>query len=143
MAEEIDLFHSTPRELLEPCQEPLPAKAIQGLEAFNAGDFFEAHEYLESAWREEPRPVRELYRGVLQVAVGYYHITRQNFVGARKMFARSRKWLAPFPAVCQGIDLARLQQDMDRVETALVQLGKAHIAEFDRSIFRPIVYLRE
>lgn len=129
-------------EIEAACREPLPALAIEGLQAFNAGQYFEAHELLETAWREEPRPVRELYRGVLQVAVGYYHIGRQNYVGALKMFARSRIWLAPFPAICQGINLERLRQDMDRVESEWVQLGPDHIADFDLTSFQPVEYLR-
>lgn len=143
MAEEIDLFHPSLEELQSPCQDALPALAVKGLEAFNAGEFFEAHEFLETAWRAERRPVRELYRGVLQVAVGYFHICQNNYVGARKMFARSRKWLAPFPAICQGIQLDRLRQDLDLVEAALVRLGPAHIADFDRALFKPVAYLHE
>ncbi len=142
MAEDTLQFNPPPIEIEAACREPLPPLAIEGLQAFNAGQYFEAHELLETAWRAEPRPIRELYRGVLQVAVGYYHISRQNYTGALKMFARSRKWLAPFPAVCQGIHLARLRQDMDRVEAELVRLGPDHIADFDLSSFQPVEYLR-
>jgi uncharacterized protein len=122
------------------CQAPLPQAAIRGLEYFNAGDYFEAHEFLEAAWRAESGPVRELYRGVLQVAVGYYHIKRGNFVGALKMFKRSRAWLAPFPENCQGINLAKLRQDMDLVENELVRLGPERISYFDPAFFPPLEY---
>jgi hypothetical protein len=64
-------------------------------------------------------------------------------VGALKMFARSRRWLAPFPSECQGIQLDRLRQDMDRVEAALLRLGPERVAEFDRSLFKPVEYLHE
>ncbi len=123
-----------------PCLSPLPPAAIRGLEHFNAGEYFEAHEFLEAAWRAERGAVRELYRGVLQVAVGYYHIQRGNLVGARKMFKRSRAWLAPFPAVCCGINLQRLRQDMDEVESELLRLGQERIQYFDRSFFHPVEY---
>lgn len=124
----------------QPCHAPLPQAAIRGLEYFNAGDYFEAHEFLEAAWRAEAGPVRELYRGVLQVAVGYYHIKRGNFVGALKMFKRSRAWLAPFEESCRGINLAKLCQDMDMVESELVRLGAERIQYFDPAFFRPVEY---
>lgn len=143
MADDHPGFIAPPDETQPACQEQLPLEAIAGLQAFNAGQFFEAHEHLENAWRAELRPVREMYRGVLQVAVGYYHISRQNYVGARKMFAHSRNWLTPFPVVCQGIDLKQLRQDMDRVEAELVRLGPNHIADFNRSLFKKVVYLHE
>jgi uncharacterized protein len=122
------------------CDRSLPPLAIRGLECFNASQYFEAHEYLETAWREESGSVREVYQGVLQVAVGYYHIQRGNYVGALKMFQRSRVWLAKFPAVCQGIDLARLKADMERVEAELILLGPERIASFNRSLMKPVVY---
>jgi len=122
------------------CHGPLPEAAVHGLEHFNAGDYFEAHELLEAAWRAEERSIRDLYRGVLQVAVTYYHIQHHNYAGAIKLIARLRKWLEPFPDTCQGINLARLREDVDRVETELHRLGPERIANFDSAFFRPVEY---
>jgi hypothetical protein len=110
------------------CQGPLPPDVIKGLELFNAGQYFEAHEELEKAWRAEKGPIRELYRGILQVGVGYYHIQRSNVRGALKMFRRCRQWLDRFPDECCGIDLKRLRQDYQRVERLLQE-----VAPFDPS----------
>jgi len=38
----------------------------------------------EMAWRQETGPIRELYRGILQVSVAYYHLLHKNYAGARK-----------------------------------------------------------
>lgn len=122
------------------CSEPLPADAVRGLQYFNTGDYFEAHEYLETAWRNESRQIRELYRGVLQVAVGYYHLTRGNYIGAKKMFHRSRRFLDLLPAVCQGINLAQLRIDMDRVEAEMTLLGPEKIGSFNRSLLKRVEY---
>jgi predicted metal-dependent hydrolase len=122
------------------CQQPLPQAAVRGLQHFNTGEYFEAHEFLEAAWQAERGPVRELYRGVLQVAVAYYHIQRGNPAGALKLFARLRKWLAPFGPVCQGIDLSRLLEDVDIVEAELRRLSPARVAALDSSFFHPVTY---
>jgi predicted metal-dependent hydrolase len=122
------------------CQAHLDPHVIEGLVLYNAREYFECHEVLENAWRAEKGPIRELYRGILQVAVGYYHIQRGNYVGARKMFKRCRRWLAPFPDTCQGINLAGLRRDMQTVEDAVVQLGPDRIAYFDMKLLKPVEY---
>ena len=58
------------------CNAPLPPQAVEGFLLFNAGKYFEAHEALEEAWNAETGRVRDLYRGILQSAVVYLHITR-------------------------------------------------------------------
>jgi predicted metal-dependent hydrolase len=133
-------FHVTPEEIEDACRDPLPPLVLRGLELFNEGEYFEAHEVLETAWRAEPRPVRELYRGILQIAVAYYHIQHGNYRGAVKLFLRSRTWLSPFPAQCCGIDLARFRQDYTRVEDTLTRLGPDELQHFDTSLFKPILY---
>jgi hypothetical protein len=119
-------------------RDELPREVIRGITLFDAGDYFEAHEAFENAWREEPGPIRDLYRGILQVAVGYYHILRGNYVGARKMIQRSRRWLAPFPDEIAGIDLRQFRADYERVNAALARLGPEHIDAFDRSTLKPL-----
>lgn len=128
----------SPEEIACACQGSLPAIVITGLELFNQHEYFEAHEALETAWREEPGPVRHLYRGILQVAVACLHITRGNYLGAEKMFVRSRTWLDPFPDDCRGIDLASFRRDYARVEQALHRLGPEHISSLDPGLFKPI-----
>lgn len=133
-------FNPTPEEVSGACQSSLPPLALRGLELFNAGEYFEAHEALETAWRDERGAVRELYRGILQIAVAYYHIQRGNYRGAVKMFMRSRAWLDPFPGQCCGIDLAGFRRDADRVEETLNRLGPERLSHIDRGLFRPISY---
>lgn len=123
------------------CQGSLPSAVIVGLESFNRGQYFEAHELLESAWREESGPIRELYRGILQIAVAYLHITRGNYRGAVKMFRRSSDWLAPFPDTCCGIDLASFRFDYRRVEDALRRLGPDHLSSLDPGLLKPIRFI--
>src|SRR5512140_3490985 len=120
-------FIVSPEEIACACAGELPPLVLRGLELFNHGEYFEAHELLEEAWRAEPGPVRELYRGILQISVAYYHLLRGNYTGAVKMFNRSRTWLSPFPNRCRGIDLARFRQDYDQVEGQLHRLGPDQI----------------
>jgi predicted metal-dependent hydrolase len=119
------------------CRQALPPEVITGLELFNAGRYFEAHEELEMAWRREKGAIRDLYRGILQVGVGYYHIQRRNYRGALKMFLRCRQWLDLFPSECCGIDLARFRRDFEAIEAQVQRQDPAEPFTFS---FQPIFY---
>ncbi|WKZ42059.1 MAG: DUF309 domain-containing protein [Anaerolineales bacterium] len=120
------------------CDGPLHPKAIEGIELFNAGKFFDAHEELELAWREETGEIRDLYRGILQVAVTYLHITRGNYDGAVKVYGRSLKWTQGWNDVCRGVNVRKFRNDAQLAMQEVQRLGKERIAEFDRSLFKPI-----
>ena len=122
------------------CSEQLSPTAIHGLELFNQGLFFEAHEVLEEAWNTDQTLGRELYRAVLQIAVAYLQIERGNYDGAVKMFLRVRQWIEPLPVRCRGIEVAEMKVDAQRVYDALLALGRERISEFDRTLFRPVTY---
>jgi CheY-like chemotaxis protein len=122
------------------CREAPSPLVLKGLREFNAHEFYECHETLEAAWRKETGPARELYRAILQVGIAYYQIERGNYWGAYKMFLRTLQWFAPLPDRCQGIDVARLRADADAARVHLETLGPERIAEFDRTLLKPIVY---
>ena len=124
------------------CAGPLNPKAVEGLELFNRGRYFEAHEALEAAWHEETGPVRELYRGILQAGVVYLHITRHNFAGAIKVYQRSQKWLSLWYEECRGVAVGQLQRDLKRVVLEVQKLGPDRMAEFDLSLLKPVVFER-
>lgn len=120
------------------CAEPLSADAQTGIDLFNAGNYYEAHHSLEDAWNADQGPARDLYRAILQVAVAYYQIERGNYNGGLKMCLRVRQWLEPLPDVCRGVDIAALRNNVDRVYTALTDLGREHVADFDKGLFEPV-----
>ncbi len=124
----------------DPCNASLHPQAAQGIRLFNAGEYFEAHEALENAWNAEPGKVRDLYRGILQIAVVYLHITRGNYDGAIKVYARSQKWLTDWSNVCRGIQVEELRQNAKVVINEVQRLGKENIRHFDRSLLKPITW---
>ena len=127
-------------QMAEVCGQVLSKQAIKGLEQFNRGEYFEAHESLEEAWNDDDTPGRELYRAILQVAVAYLQIERKNYLGAVKMFLRLRQWIDPLPDTCRGVNVAQLRRDTDTVYEALIQLGADRIYEFDEALFHNVSY---
>ena len=104
------------------CREPISPLGRQGLELFNQGHFFEAHEVLEHAWMAEGDVAGRLYRVLLQLAVAYHHLREDNRRGASKMLLRIRPWLDPLPDRCRGVDLATVRRLVSELQQALDQL---------------------
>jgi uncharacterized protein len=126
--------------IYQDCGGSLPPLARKGVELFNSGHYFDAHEELEEAWREETGSIRELYQGILQVAVAYYHIRNQNWIGAHKVLLRSRRWLARFPNVCQGVQVEQLRQDAAAVEIILNALINGNRVQMDLTLLKPLQF---
>jgi uncharacterized protein len=114
--------------------KPLPNLALQGIEEFNRGEFFECHEYLEEAWREESGRVRYLYQGILQVGVGFYHQQNGNWKGATSLLRSGIERLREFEPETSGVDVAELIWGSERCLAELERLGPERVAELDRSL---------
>jgi predicted metal-dependent hydrolase len=123
------------------CADPLAPRARQGIEMFNEGHYYKCHDYLEEAWMEDQGPGRDLYRAILQVGIAYFQIERGNYRGALKMLLRVHQWLAPLPAVCRGVNVTRLREDVANVQDAVTALGPESLDQIDRALFRQIELL--
>ena len=78
---------------------PLPADeriaaVTAGLEAYAAGDFFEAHELMEPAWMgTADLAERNLIQGLIKVAAADVHAARGNPAGIRRNLEGARERL--------------------------------------------------
>lgn len=133
---------ATAEQLECECQEVLPPLAVQAVQKFNAGEYYPQHDLFEEQWMHTTTPVRDLYRAVLQVGIAYYQITRGNHRGAIKMLLRSVQWFALLPDVCQGIDIKQLREDSFRVRAELEKIKPEEIANFDRSLLKPVKIIK-
>lgn len=124
-------------DLASACDGELSPAARRGVEHHSAGEYFEAHEALELAWKEASEAEGYLYRALLQVSVACYHIVGHNHRGASKMMLRVRQWLDPLPDVCRGVDVAALRQQVDQLREALAKLSPETIDELDAGLLRP------
>jgi predicted metal-dependent hydrolase len=113
------------------CDEPPPAQLLEGIAQFNRGEFFEQHETLELLWRAEPRNIRYLYQGILQIGVAFYQLRRLNHHGTVYLLTRGPRYLAPFTPTCQRVDVQALMDDAAAALAEVERLGPLRLAEFD------------
>ena len=50
----------------------------KGLKAYNEREFYDAHEYWEDLWSDYVLPDAKFIQALIQLSVGYFHITNSN-----------------------------------------------------------------
>lgn len=115
-------------------REQPPPGFWTGIEEFNRGEFFECHETLEMIWMEEPGPIRELYQGILQIGVAFYHLALGRYRPARVLLERGTNYVRSFAPAYFGVDVARLIADAGRCQAEMERLGPKRLDEFDWSL---------
>ena len=132
------------------CHRPPPPALLKGIEEFNQHAYFECHETLEELWNQErvgrrrhqQSPHRSspaggcdnLYKGILQVGVGCYHLLRRNYHGATVKLQSGADYLEPFAPVCMKVQVAHLIADARLLRAELVALGPDHFTEVDLAL---------
>ena len=106
----------------------------RGIEEFNVGNWFDCHEIMEELWVGAPDGLRDLYQGILQVAVALHHWQKGNFKGAMLLFASGTKLLRHLERCCLGVDVAGFNAAAERMAGALESLGAARMHDLDRQL---------
>jgi predicted metal-dependent hydrolase len=119
---------------MERCGELPSAGLLHGIEQFNRREYFACHETLEAIWNAEPGAIRVLYKGILQVGVGCYHLLRENHRGALIKLQSGADYLEPFAPRCLGVEVGRLIADARRLRAELVALGPGRFHELDLAL---------
>jgi predicted metal-dependent hydrolase len=88
--------------------DDLPQQFWQGIEQFNAGEFYDCHDTLEALWIEATEPEKTFYQGILQIAVALYHLGNRNWRGATILLGEGSNRLRRYPSVYGGIDVDEL-----------------------------------
>jgi ribulose-phosphate 3-epimerase len=92
----------------------------RGVELFNQGQFWEAHEAWEGAWMPRRGSAEaDVFKGLVQVAAGCYHYQRRNREGALGKWRDGADYLRGYLPVQQGLDLAGLVRAVDALRQGL------------------------
>jgi hypothetical protein len=92
---------------------------LQGIEDFNAGRYFDAHEIWEEIWLRSSGETKLFYQMLIQAAVGLHHYERGNARGARGMHANVIEKLSRLPSTYMSLDLVDFSRQF---EVALSEL---------------------
>ncbi|MES1243202.1 MAG: DUF309 domain-containing protein [Acidobacteriota bacterium] len=86
----------------------------QGVDCFNRGEHFEAHEVWEEVWRSNLPEPRTLLQGLIQVAAGLHQILDlHRKVGPRNTLAKAAAHLEPYAPAALGLDVEGLLASLE------------------------------
>ena len=114
---------------------------VKGIEEFNTGRYFEAHETLEEIWLPSTPPLRDFYQGIIQIAAAFVHFQRNERPGTEGLLHRGLAKLAAFSPDFMGVEVAKLIEDVQRFRQALAGLGEQPMERLDRRLL-PKIELR-
>ena len=97
---------------------------VQGIREFNEGAFFEAHDTLEDTWMDVRGENRLFFQGLIQLSIGYYHLTCENYTGANHLLSRGVSKLEDYvPSRC-GVQLQPLLTQVRKTLQAVRQTAE-------------------
>lgn len=85
---------------------------LRGIEEFNRQYCFEAHDLWEELWNETNDGDRLFSQGLIQTAVGFYHLSNGYPKGACSQFGKALQKLDRYVPSYQGIDTAWLVEQI-------------------------------
>ena len=102
---------------------------LKGLEAFNKHSFYDAHEYWEDLWSDYRLKDAKLIQGLIQLSVGYFHITNLNINGARGLLNKCISKFDLYKPKSKGLDIELIIKSAEKSLKNLDDID--NISDFD------------
>lgn len=107
----------------------IPEEFWHGIDQFNQGEFYACHDTLEAIWIEAPMFEKRFYQGVLQIAVGLYHLGNHNWRGAVILIGEGLSRLGQYQPEYGGIDVEQLIDDASELLSTIQAVGADRVAQ--------------
>ncbi len=85
---------------------------LKGIELFNAGHYFDAHEIWEELWMDCDMADRRFYQSLIHAAVAIYHAGRGNGLGTKRLLGSGDRYAATYANPYRGLDHRGFWQEM-------------------------------
>ncbi len=110
---------------LKLCTDAPSGQFLLGVRQFNAHEWYACHETLEQLWLHADGEVRNLYQGIIQVAIALHHWRNGNYNGAMALLNSSIGYLRNVSHPCLWMDVNGLIQQVERLRVELQSNGVA------------------
>jgi hypothetical protein len=100
-----------------------PPTFWQGIAQFNQGAFYDCHDTLEAVWMVAPTREKPFYQGILQIAVGLYHLSNHNWRGAAILLGEGSRRLEAYESEFHRVNVSDLLDRADLWLQTLHDLG--------------------
>ena len=106
------------------------AEFERGIAEFNQQQFYACHDTLEAIWVDAAEVDKRFYQGILQVAVGCYHLSNDNLRGAIILLGEAVRRLCDYQPDYESIDVEQLLAQSINLLQALQQLKPEQAKDF-------------
>jgi uncharacterized protein len=107
-----------------------PEGWLQGIDEFNRREYYACHDTLEALWMDSVDPDKKFYQGVLQIAVGCYHLHNHNLKGAIILLGEGSGRLPYYQPIYAGIDVTALIDDSRQLLQTLQSIDPDTFVDF-------------
>lgn len=102
----------------------------QGVEQFNQTNFYDCHDTLEAIWMDAIATEKNFYQGILQIAVGCYHLGNYNWRGAVTLLGEGIRRLSYFQPDHSDINVSQLVNQSYQLLQQLQQIEPDQVKLF-------------
>ncbi|HKN47494.1 MAG TPA: DUF309 domain-containing protein [Candidatus Polarisedimenticolia bacterium] len=105
----------------------------EGVDLFNRGAFFQAHEVWEVIWRKNPGEPAYFLHGLIQIAAGFVKLLRGEPKGAAALLLKGARKLERFSPGRYGLAIDGLLESAASWNRTAGEMAAAGRTDFDRS----------
>ena len=103
----------------------------RGLDEYDKGDYFEAHEAWEDLWSDYNFPDRKFVQGLIQLSVSFVHLGNGNLTGAKNLLKKCQQKFDDYSGIHRGINLEDLKSSIEVVEIVYSELNDSRDFDWD------------
>ena len=101
----------------------------KGLNEYEKGDYFEAHEAWEDLWSDYNFPDRKFIQGLIQLSVSFVHLSNGNMIGARNLLKKCQQKFSDYKGIHRQININELKFAIEAVSLTYDNIQES--SEFD------------
>jgi len=101
----------------------------KGLNEYEKGDYFEAHEAWEDLWSDYNFRDRKFIQGLIQLSVSFVHLRNGNMIGARNLLKKCQDKFSEYNGIHREININELKFAIEAVSLTYENMKES--SEFD------------
>jgi len=105
-----------------------------GIELYESGHYWNAHEAWEQVWLDAPNELRLFYQGLIQVTAAFVHVAKGEYPGSVRLLEAGIEKLAAYEPEQLGVDVSGLMEESRGALRRLLELGERRVREFDMAL---------
>lgn len=105
-----------------------PERSLRkGVLLFNSHLFFEVHEVLEPQWLTRKGREKEFLQGLIQIAVAFHHLERENVEGARSLLGEGLSKTRRYAPSFLRVEVQKFSARLEECESLLLKKSDKNV----------------